>query len=152
MEKTSVKNFMAKKLITFRPETDIQEAINTIVKHKISGAPVVDNRKNLVGMLSETDCIKTMLKGPYNNFPGDHGLVSDYMSTSVRTVDASISITDLAYEFANSPYRRFPVVDKGRLVGQISRSDVLRAISKVRPKVTHRPSSWKIREPQDKHA
>lgn len=152
MKKIPVTKFMAKELITFHPATDIREAIKVILKHQISGAPVVDDQKNLVGMLSESDCIKTIIAGPYNNLPGGNGKVQDYMSTKVVTVDASKTILELAYEFTNTPYRRFPVVDKGRLVGQISRSDILRAILKMRPELEHTPSSWKGREPQDRSA
>lgn len=152
MDKTPVTKYMATKLITFSPSTDIQEAIETILKHRISGAPVVDAQKNLVGMLSESDCIKTIIEGPYNNLPGGHGTVADFMSRKVVTIDAKKTILDLAYEFTNSSYRRFPVVENGRLVGQISRSDILRAIMKMRPAISHTPSSWKGREPQDKNA
>lgn len=152
MDKTLVTKYMATKLITFSPSTDIKTAIDIILKNRISGAPVVDAQKNLVGMLSESDCIKTIISGPYNNHPGGHGTVADFMSKDVVTIDAKKTILDLAYEFTNTPYRRFPVVDKGRLVGQISRSDILRAIVKMQPSINHTPSSWKGREPQDKHA
>ena len=152
MKSTPVSKFMAKDLITFHPGTDIKEAIEIIIKNQISGAPVIDDQKNLIGMLSESDCIKTMISGPYNNLPGGLGTVGDYMSRKVVTVDVNKTILELAYEFTNTPYRRFPVVDKGRLVGQISRSDILRAILKMKPEVEHTPSTWKGREPKDKHA
>lgn len=152
MKEIPVTKYMAKDLITFHPSTNIREAIEIILKNQISGAPVVDDQKNLVGMLSESDCIKTIIAGPYNNLPGGNGTVRDYMSTNVVTVDASKTILELAYEFTNTPYRRFPVVDRGRLVGQISRSDILRAILKLRPEVEHTPSSWKVRKPQDRNA
>ncbi len=145
-----VKKYMAKHLITFRPDDDIKDAMAIILKHKISGAPVVDINKNLVGMLSESDCIRTVLDGPYNNLPGGNGVVADFMSRKVMTIEQDKSIVDVATRFVNTPYRRFPVVDRGKLVGQISISDVLRAVVKARPKIQHTPSSWKIREPQDK--
>jgi len=147
METQIVRKHMAKDLITFRPETDIDDAMASILKHKISGAPVVDGTGKLVGMLSESDCIKTILEGPYNNLPGGNGKVESYMSRNVITIDADKTILDLAYQFLNTNFRRFPVIDKGRLVGQISRSDILKAIKKVKPKLSHSPSSWKGREP-----
>ncbi len=147
MKEETVSKYMATDLITFDPTTDIRTAIQVILKHRISGAPVVDIQKNLVGMLSESDCIKLLIEGPYNNLPGGNGTVADFMSKKVVTVDAKKTIVDLAYEFANTPYRRFPVVENGRLVGQISRSDVLRAIVKMKPDVEHVPSTWKGREP-----
>ena len=148
-DKQTVKKYMATDLITFRPEMDIDEAMKSIIKHKISGAPVIDAHGQLVGMLSESDCIKTILDGPYNNLPGGTGTVADYMSRKVVTIDLSKTILEVSYEFLNSAFRRFPVIDRGKLVGQISKSDVLRAIINSKPKVTHAPSSWKGREPQD---
>lgn len=142
-----VTKYMAKDLITFSPDDDIMDAMAVIVKNRISGAPVTDKDRNLVGMLSESDCIKTVLDGPYNNLPGGNGVVSDYMSRKVTTIESNKTIMEVATKFVKTPYRRFPVVDRGKLVGQISISDVLKAIVKSRPHVKHVPSSWKIREP-----
>ena len=148
----TVRKYMATDLITFQPGDDIDQAIKTILNNKISGAPVIDQKGTLVGMLSESDCIKTIIEGPYNNLPGGTGTVADYMSRKVVTIDIDKTILELAYEFSNTPYRRFPVTERGKLVGQISRSDILRAIVKSKPKLEHSPSSWKGREPQDKGA
>ena len=144
----TVRNYMTSDLITFTPDTDIQKAMKTIVKNRISGAPVVDGNGHLIGMLSESDCIKTVVDSPYNNLPGGNGTVRDFMSTNVVTVSPDKTIVSLAYEFTTTPYRRFPVVEKSRLIGQISRSDVLRAILQMKPTITHTPSSWKGRVPR----
>ena len=77
-------------------------------------------------MLSEFDCLNVILKAAYHEHPG--GPVSDLMTTEVDTVDASMSIIDLAELFAASGYRRYPVMKDNMLVGQISRRDVLRAL------------------------
>ena len=144
----SVTKYMATKLITFTPDIDIRTAIQTIVKNKISGAPVVNKKGELVGIISEKDCIKTIVEGPYNRLPGGKGTVGDFMSTAVTTISSDKTVLDAAYEFALTQYRRFPVTEDGRLVGQISRRDILRAILKLKPEITHTPSSWKGREPQ----
>ena len=99
-------------------------------------------------MLSEKDCINTIVEGPYNREPGAKGTVGDFMSTNVKTISVEKNVLDVAYEFALSSYRRFPVCENGKLVGQISRSDILRAILKMKPKIKHVPSSWVGREPQ----
>ena len=121
-----VKDYMARALVTFKPETDVLDAVHSLVKHRIAGAPVVDDSGNLVGMLSELDCMKIALHAGYHGDWG--GPVSDYMSDGVETVDADMSIIDLAQVFIDSKYRRFPVMANNRLVGQISRRDVLRAL------------------------
>ncbi len=121
-----VKDYMTRTLVTFKPDTNVLDAVHTLVEHRIAGAPVVDDEGNLVGMLSEFDCIKVALQAGYHEMYG--GPVSDFMSEGVTTVNAEMSIVDLAQMFADKGYRRFPVTDKNRLVGQISRRDVLRAL------------------------
>lgn len=143
----SISKHMATKLITFTPQTSIKEAMNTIVKKKISGAPVVDKSGRLIGLLSEKDCIRAVLEGPYNQRPSLTETVGDFMSTEVRTMTPDKSIMDVALEFAHSQYKRFPVVENGRLVGQISRVDILQAILKIKPNLKLVPDSWKARVP-----
>ncbi|HHH50302.1 MAG TPA: CBS domain-containing protein [Saprospiraceae bacterium] len=143
----SVTKYMATKLIKFTPETDILLAIKSILKNNISGAPVLSRGGELVGILSEKDCLKLILEGLYDNLPGRKGTVADYMSTTVKTIGADKTVVDAAYIFMHSNYRRLPVVDKGKLVGQISRRDILRAIQKVGPVINHSPSSWGNRAP-----
>ena len=122
----SVKDYMSRTLVTFKPDTSVLDAVHTLVEHRIAGAPVVDDMGNLIGMLSELDCLKVVLQAGYH---GDYGgPVSDFMTADVQTVNAEMSIIDLAQKFLDSRLRRFPVTDQNRLVGQISRRDVLRAL------------------------
>lgn len=125
----TVKDYMSGKLVTFRPDTDVLDAIHELVKHGISGAPVIDDTGNLVGMLSEFDCMKVVLTAGYHGEPG--GPVSDLMATDVKTVRAEVSIVDIADVFMKSGLRRYPVINGNRLVGQISRRDVLRALTEL---------------------
>ena len=124
-----VKDYMARTLVTFKPDTPVLDAVHVLVKNRIAGAPVVDDEGNLVGMLSELDCMKVALQAGYHGEYG--GPVRDYMSDGVQTVNAEMSIVDLAEVFIDKRYRRFPVTDKNRLVGQISRRDVLRALEAI---------------------
>jgi CBS domain-containing protein len=121
-----VKDYMARTLVTFKPETDVLDAVHVLVKHRIAGAPVVDDEGNLLGMLSEYDCMKVALDAGYHGTWG--GPVREFMSDGVDTVDADMSIVDLAQVFIIKKFRRFPVMQGTRLVGQISRRDVLRAL------------------------
>jgi CBS domain-containing protein len=124
-----VKDYMARTLVTFKPDTDVLDAVHTLVAKRIAGAPVVDDEGSLVGMLSEFDCMKVVLDASYHGNSG--GPVSDYMTTNTKTVDAQMNIIDLAQEFIETKFRRFPVLDSNRLVGQISRRDVLRALQEI---------------------
>jgi CBS domain-containing protein len=121
-----VKDYMTRSIITFRPDTDVLDAVHELVTNRIAGAPVVDEEGNLVGMLSELDCMKVALQAGYHGHWG--GPVSEFMTTDTQTVDAEMSIVDLAQHFVDTRFRRFPVVVGNRLVGQISRRDVLRAL------------------------
>lgn len=124
-----VKDYMARTIITFKPDTPVLDAVHTLVKNRIAGAPVVDDEGNLIGMLSELDCMKVALQAGYHSAYG--GPVRDYMSEGVKTVNIDMSIVDLAQVFIDEGYRRFPVTDNNRLVGQISRRDVLRALEVI---------------------
>lgn len=124
-----IRDYMAKQLISFSPEMDVLDAIHELVHHRVAGAPVVDEHGELVGMLSELDCLKVALNAGY--FSDRGGPVSEFMSTGVETVDAEMSIVDLAQKFLDSGFRRFPVMKDNRLVGQISRRDVLRALEHI---------------------
>lgn len=127
-----VTKYMAKDLITFRPEQDIYEAIDLILKHKISGAPVLDSRGQLVGLLSEKDCLRVMISSAYHNEPIGVRRVSDYMTVNVVTISPDKDVLDVANLFLGSNYRRFPVVENGKLLGQVSRRDILRAANDMK--------------------
>ncbi len=129
LKSIKVSDYMAASLVTFNPETEMRLAINQLIEMRISGAPVVDDHGNLVGLLSEQDCMKVALSAGYHNDFG--GRVKDYMSENVATIDADTSILELAQRFIDSPYRRYPVMRNSRLVGQVSRRDVLRALEKL---------------------
>jgi len=145
--KESITKYMATKLITFTPSTDIWEALQVIVKNKISGGPVTTDKGELVGMLSEADCMRVILEGAYNNQPGGMGTVEQFMASNVTTLDINTTLLEAAFSFAHSKYKRFPVLENGKLVGQLSRSDVLRAISQYNPTEKIVPDSWKSRIP-----
>jgi CBS domain-containing protein len=124
-----VRDYMSGRLVKFSPDTDVLNVIQELVQHRISGAPIVDDHGDLVGMISEFDCMQVVLTAGYHLEPG--GPVSELMVTDVETVDADMNIIDLAELFIATRFRRFPVLKDNRLVGQISRRDVLRALGEI---------------------
>lgn len=129
LKSIKVSDYMAASLVTFKPDMEMRLAISQLVEKRISGAPVVDDHGNLVGVLSEQDCMKVALSaGYYDDYAGQ---VKDYMSSKVTTIDADTSILQLAQLFIDSPFRRYPVMQNNRLVGQVSRRDVLRALEAI---------------------
>lgn len=127
-QNVQVKDYMTRKLITFRPDQPMSEVIAILTQKNISGGPVVDEAGNLVGMISEGDCLKEVVRGKYNNSPNHNGLVKDHMTVDVRTIDPDLNIFEAAQLFLNMKLRRFPVMSGQKLLGQISQRDVMRAV------------------------
>lgn len=121
-----VKDYMSANLITLTPDMGVLRAISLLIEKRISGAPVVDKLGNLIGILSEKDCMKIALTASYHEESA--GKVADYMQPIVKTVDVNSSIVEVATLFLQEDYRRYPVLKDNRLVGQISRRDVLKAL------------------------
>jgi CBS domain-containing protein len=119
-------------MTTFRPDQSIREAIATILEKKISGAPVLDENGHLVGNLSEKDCLRVIVDKVRHNLPVEEKKVSDYMSTKVLTISPTANVVEAAVEFLNSPIRRYAVVHKGTLIGELSRREILRAAQSIR--------------------
>ncbi|GAB1445477.1 MAG: CBS domain-containing protein [Cyclobacteriaceae bacterium] len=124
-----VSNYMVNvnDLVTFSPDQTIKEVIDIIIDKKISGAPVLDNRGKLIGMLSEKDCLRIIIDQAPHKLPIASRKVSDYMTADVKTVPPDSDVVSAANQFLHSPMRRMPVVDNGVLKGQISRRDILKA-------------------------
>jgi predicted transcriptional regulator len=126
----TVSTCMSANLVTLNPDMDIMEAVQVLTDRGISGAPVVDDLGNLVGLLAEKDCLEAVLKASYYGEWG--GSVSEYMQTDVRTIDAATSIVDAGRLFIETSLRGFPVMDNNQIVGQLNRSDLLRALIRLR--------------------
>ena len=132
VQSISVEDYLTRRLITFHPDDTMDKVIKTLLEKKIAGGPVVDENNQLVGVISEGDCLKEVVKGKYNNTPSLSGKVSERMSTEVKTVAPEMNIFEAAQMFLTMKLRRFPVLKDGKLVGQISQKDVMRAVQKLK--------------------
>ena len=121
-----VSDYMDLEVFSVRAGAQIFDAVDFLLKQRRTGAPVVNDDDELVGMLSEKDCLKLLTTGEDNDMPS--GTVSDYMTSEVQTVPPNMNVYFAAGLFLNTHVRRFPVVDQGKLVGVITRFDILRAI------------------------
>jgi len=128
----SVRDYMTRELITFRPDQSVEEVIDLLIKHRISGGPVVDEDGKLVGVISEGDCIKHVSESRYFNMPMEESTVSSKMIRDVDTIDGNMNIFDAANKFLTARRRRFPILEDGRLVGQISQKDILKATIRLK--------------------
>lgn len=123
------RDYMTRSVATLSPDTNLLEAVQMLLERRISGAPVLDSHGNLVGILSEKDCLRAALNATYYGDLG--GLVADHMQRDVATIADDTPIFEVTRLFINSHFRRYPVVHGHRLVGTISRRDVLRALSEM---------------------
>ncbi|MDX1272505.1 CBS domain-containing protein [Bizionia paragorgiae] len=127
-----VSDFMTKDLITFKANQTVEEVINTLIKHKISGGPVVNDKNELIGIISEGDCIKQISESRYHNMPVSDDSIERYMAKDIETIDGNLNVFDAAKQFLDSKRRRFPIVEDGKLIGQISQKDILKAALKLK--------------------
>ena len=126
VKSVKVSDYMARKVVTFNRNDNVVQALGVLLDKKISGAPVVDDDGSLIGILSEVDLMEVIVQDSY--YDEAQGIVSDYMRSPVDTIEPDMDIYSLAERFLKEHRRRYPVVKNGKLVGQISRRDVLRAV------------------------
>lgn len=122
----TVRDYVSSRLVSFSPETSIHDAIETLLDAGISGAPVLDAAGALVGILTTRDALQVAFSSSYHQ--GWGGSVAEYMSTDVRTVDVSQDIVTVAGLFLEDRFHRYPVTHDGRVVGVVSRHDILAAL------------------------
>lgn len=132
-----VRDIMTKNIICFREDQTIHDVMKALIKHRISGGPVVDKNLALIGIISEGDCMKEISDSRYFNMPILDKTVGYFMTKEVETLPASMTLFDAASTFHKTGRRRFPVLDNGQLVGQVSRKDVVIAAAQLRGATWH---------------
>ena len=125
----TIADYMSTELVSFTPDDNIIDAMRRLLHWQLSGAPVIDESGQMVGILSQKDCLTIVYNAAYHQDLG--GQVSQYMSREVEHIDARSSVVDAAEKFLHSSFRRFPVLRDGKLVGLISRHDILRALDEL---------------------
>lgn len=124
-------DIMSALVVALSPEDNIYAAMHTLLRKRLSGAPVIDGEGNLVGMLSEKDCLRVLTAEAFDGLP--LGTVAGYMTSPVETLTLGTSIYDIVHRFLARSFRRMPVVDEGgHVVGLVTRRDVLAAIESMR--------------------
>lgn len=127
-----VSDYMTRELITFKPDQTIDEVIHSLIANKISGGPVVNSKYELIGIISEGDCLKQISESHYYNMPVEQDIVENRMVKNVETIDGNMDVFEAANKFLDSKIRRFPIVQEGKLIGQISQKDILKAAMQLK--------------------
>lgn len=132
-ESLTARDVMTTRLVTLRPDMTLVEAVEVLVHAGVSGAPVVDEAGALLGLVSEYDCLRIMAAAEYTSEDHEQRVrVETIMSAEPFTIGPDLELFGIAAKFTQHGVRRFPVVEDGALVGQVSRMDVLRGVWKLR--------------------
>jgi CBS domain-containing protein len=127
------RELMTARLITMTPEMSAVEAAELLLRHSISGAPVVDGDGHLLGLVSEFDCLRAVASAEYEMDLHDGAeTVAELMTRACHTITPDLDLYAVAHAFVNLGVRRLPVVDEGQLIGQVSRRDALGAAVRIR--------------------
>ncbi len=129
MKVPTARDCMSIWFVTLRPDMDVYEAIDILASKRASGAPVLDDEGNLIGILTEKDCLRVMSHDAYGQLAG--GIVADYMSEPKGVLTADMDLFSVAREFLNTNFAVLPVLEEGKPVGRISRQDMLRGIQQL---------------------
>jgi CBS domain-containing protein len=124
----TVAEFMTRRVVSLPAEMPIDEALAVLDRSGFSGAPVLRDGE-LVGVLSEVDCVRVLASAAYNAMPVDH--VHDHMTRVVQCLSPGADVFTAAQALLAAGHRRVPVCDGGSLVGLITLRDVGRALHKV---------------------
>ena len=127
LQSVDLRDYMITNPVKIRDDANLLDAMDAIIDNKISGVCVVDANGKLVGVLSELDCLRAVLGAAYNE--GGIGQVKEYMTNSELDIaHPGEDIVDIAQDMLQKKHRRRPVVENGKLVGQITCRQLLSAV------------------------
>lgn len=146
-----VETIMSSPVITLSPHHTVREIASIFSENRISGAPVIDESGEMIGIVSETDLLPKLKRVPFTRtklpmlfaeLPGGETLeemfakaraqqAQDVMTKYLVTVSPDSRAADAALIMTENAIKRIPVLDSGRLVGILTRSDLIRAISQI---------------------
>lgn len=138
VELPTAADIMFSRVEAFSPDTEIAHAVETLLARGYSGAPVVDEHGRPIGVLSEHDCVRVLATSIYEGWPT--GTVADHMTKSSDAVEEQTDLLAVAQRFAEGRHRRLLVVREGKLVGMITRRDLLRSLDRLRQRVDAQPT------------
>jgi CBS domain-containing protein len=115
-----IRDIMSKIVVSVRPEATLMDAVKTLTKHHLSGAPVVTKEGEVIGFISEPNLMEVLFDERARTAP-----VTKHMSSSVHVLDVEDPLSTAASMFSMYGIRRLPVVANGRFVGVVTRRDLL---------------------------
>lgn len=127
---SEIADIMSTDVITITEDSTILQAIALLVKHNITGLPVVDEEMKPVGIVSEKDMLKLVHSFQAREYDSSHqaDTVKSVMSTDLITFDINDSLSDICKCLMDREFRRVPILDQGRIAGILSRRDLLKVL------------------------
>lgn len=125
MNSLNAERIMDRRLYTVRPDDTVHDAVRLLLRRGLTGAPVVDTEGYVLGMLTERSCLQALMRAVADRLPPS--TVRDVMTDVPVTVAPDAAFLTVAHHLLHHPARRILVLDQGRLVGHITRRDLLRA-------------------------
>ncbi|MGD8983865.1 MAG: CBS domain-containing protein [Desulfobacteraceae bacterium] len=119
------KDIMSTTVTTVHEYANVMEVIKLLVEHNVTGLPVVDDSGRLLGMVTEKDILMLLLYDP--NVKGK--TVTDLMTTEITHFDEDENLMTIFESLVQSNFRRVPILSEGRLVGIVSRRDIIKFLS-----------------------
>lgn len=121
MKISKASDVMTREVITAKKEMLLTDVMEVLLEKRISGIPIVDDQGRLEGIVTEIDLVNSMLSGN-----ADETKVGEIMSTSITFFPPNATCAEMASCFTANRIRRVPIVDKDKLVGIVSRRDILK--------------------------
>ncbi|GGE03591.1 CBS domain-containing protein [Psychroflexus salis] len=121
-----VENCMQKNIVTFTEEMSLVEAMKIMIQKKVSGGPFINDKNEVIGVISEGDCVKQISDSRYYNMPMSDVSVGSKMSRNVQSIKTDENVFDVANKFLHFKRRRFPVIKDGKLVGLLSQKTLMK--------------------------
>ncbi len=138
-------DIMARRLVTLPRDVSVLRAMRILLENHVSGAPVLDPDGRLCGIVSELDCMRILTSGQFSQDSHDEDArVKDVMTAEVQTIGPELDLFGIAHRFLSEHIRRLPVVEHGRLIGIVSRRDVLLGVEKMRSAVRTQPAAKRV--------
>lgn len=125
---STISDCMRRNPLTINCKDNVVQAVETLVEYKLTGVTVVDDEGRPVGVLSELDCIQAALNAIYNDGDPERALVEDAMTREIVSCQPGDNIVEVAADMLSTRQRRRPVIQSGKLVGQVSSSNILWAL------------------------
>jgi CBS domain-containing protein len=125
----TAKQLMNTSVITIGPDEDVCEAMRMMALNNITGLPVIDDAGTLLGIITEKDILVLLCNSIEDtNLDRAVGTVGQFMTRHVVCFGPQDSLADIAECLSTNDFRRVPILYDGKLVGIISRKDVIRYI------------------------